>query len=209
MDVTDLNRQIQATQAQLAELRGLIVGERGATVRPKRIEDVPGIRRPQTLTLRIAFEVGSTSNLQGTVEVDQDGPFVVTQIRTAFLVTDAGSLVNRYLPVTLFGSAMGVELTNGLLPLAAIVPEFDFKYQLAGSGVFWTGQQGMPGPFADTWNVPNYFAIQGWIDPSDRFVLDATPKLAMPRAGELVMSLTGYRILNPGLRLAQILNYAV
>lgn len=206
-EIDRLVQQIAVQQQQLSELRGLIVGDRGATVRPKNIDEVPGIRRPQWLTLRISFDADSTSVQTGTVEVDQDGPFVVTQMRTAYLVTSDGTLQNRYLPATVFGAAMGINPTD-LAGLAAIVPEFDFRYQLAGSGVYWSGQQLLPGPFADTWNIPNYLSIQGWIDPSDRFVLDATPRVAVPRAGQLVFSLQGYRILNPGLRLAQILNYA-
>jgi hypothetical protein len=75
------------------------------------------------------------------------------------------------------------------------VPEFNFQIEIAGSGRYWTNQQIPAAAFFGYGGQPMYMGIQGWVERTDRVIIHATPKVAIPHDGRVRFVMHGYQIL--------------
>lgn len=82
--------------------------------------------------------------------------------------------------------------TNG--PLKD-VPEFNFQIEIAGSGRYWTNQPMPAAAFFGYNGQPMYLGVQGWVERTDRIIIHAIPKVAIPHDGRVRFTMHGYQIL--------------
>lgn len=92
----ELQKQQQGNEALRNALSRVEIQKQGGDPHIQRIENIPGVRVPFDLLVDIAIAAGSTSVVQGSVTIPQDGPFVaVARYATllssyAFSVTPVG-----------------------------------------------------------------------------------------------------------------------
>lgn len=75
------------------------------------------------------------------------------------------------------------------------VPEFNFQIEIAGSGRYWTNQPIPAAAFFGYGGQPMYMGVQGWVERTDRIIIHATPKVAIPHDGKVRFTMHGYQIL--------------
>jgi hypothetical protein len=231
-DTKQLENEIKRIALELKSLADSL------TPRYKDIEDIPGIRTPKWYEVDIDFTYNTGANTVQTksIEINPEGPFVITQITPVWEITDdnpdhfsnindnlGGTTVaptGRILPCTAFpmivrnlgitnsynlgyntpslsqlcnsNSAVSPYSTNG--PLKD-VPEFNFQIEIAGSGRYWTNQPMPAAAFFGYAGQPMYMGVQGWVERTDRIIIHATPKVAIPHDGRVRFTLHGYQIL--------------
>ena len=210
------------TQQAVRDLQARFDLDKNAAVRPRSIDDIPGVRTPQWYTVEVNFTSGETVTKFGTAEIAPEGPFIITQINpvyqsldTATSPADLTPLLGRMLPVSatamFYNQTGNDDGTNPNTPLAVasiaeLIPELTFQIEIQGSGRFWTNQK-VPGAFFYGNSNPLYTGIMGWIDYSDRIKVQVTPERAIPLTGKVLFGFHGYQILNP-VKLTQMLGFA-
>lgn len=225
-ELTGLIRQVQSerdnAQDELRRLRGQIETLRGdidksksSPVRPTSIDDIPGVRLPQWYVVEVPFVVGDTRILFGTVEINPEGPFIITQVQAYWQCNDDGTntgvaaFQGRVLPVSalqILDNQLGSAALAAIVPLIAQVPELSFQIEISGSGRFWTNQK-IYGPSFYGLSNPLYTGQMGWVDPTDRIKVHVTPELTIPHNGRAIMVFHGFQILRD-VRMSQILGSA-
>ena len=191
----------------------------------KTLDDIPGERIPKWYKIAIDFDEGITTPLDGSVEIEPDGPFVCEQMqpywRVGPLDSDGVTVQNGdglTLPTTSFANAR--QLTDATAstaswgrtasPTATVInniPEMEYRVQIQSSGRFWTGQQKIPAAaFYGFGSGPLYLAAPGIVETSDRLRLHVDPVIATPVKGTLIMVFHGYQILNSKVRVTDILS---
>lgn len=219
MDRDELRRQVETLRGQLTDFRSRFDLDKQSTMRPRTIDDIPGVRTPQWYTVEIEFAAAETVTKFGTSEIAPEGPFIVTQVNPIYQVLDTdpanADALGRMIPVSgsfayysQLGGTTGVNAATVLDVSTTIadVPEFTFQIEIQGSGRFWTDLK-VPGAFFYGNGNPLYTGIMGWIDYSDRIKIHVTPERAVPLAGKVLFGLHGYQILNP-VKLTQMLGFA-
>ncbi len=213
-------------ETRLKELQGQIAANKESSLRPRTINDIPGVRLPKWYELNIPIAANATQASAGSVEIEPDGPFICTQMQCYFEITAAGSSgfpVGTLLPTTKYAltrlqapTITGTNFTSSVQLLGNVIPELSIRIQTLGSGRFWTGQTPVSTAAFYAFNgTPLYLAEPGWVDATDRIQVSVFPDIASGAssdppsdvAGDFKMVFHGFQILNPGLRLTQVLNY--
>jgi len=85
-------------------------------------------------------------------------------------------------------------------------PEFSFQIQVAGSGTFWTQNRTVPAAAFYGYTEPLYSAIQGYVERTDRILVNAHPQTSVPLKGRVRMVFHGFQILGH-IKVADMLGY--
>lgn len=85
-------------------------------------------------------------------------------------------------------------------------PEFSFQIQVAGSGTFWTQNKTVPAAAFYGYTEPLYTAIQGYVERTDRILVNAFPQTEVPLTGRVRMVFHGFQILGH-IKVADMLGY--
>ena len=110
----------------------------------------------------------------------------------------------RYLPCTahsIIGNnivALGQYAATGV-PAAQKgalrdIPEFSFKIEVGGSGVFWTQDKTVPAAAFYGVKEPLYLGIEGYAERTDRLIVHVQPETAVPLTGKVRMVFHGFQI---------------
>lgn len=213
-----LQQQVEAANAiQSADIQ--------QPMKPRQIEDIPGLRTPKWYVVDIDFTKGDNSVRFNSAEISPDGPFIITQAAPWWLITDTdgsdffGSPSNaptgRVLPTTaapfLLGSGIasvggnsstGVNIGIGDLfdssntyGSLSDIPEFSYQIEISGSGRYWTNLKIPAAAYYGWGGSPNYYGIQGFVERTDRITVHATPEVAVPHDGKVQFVFEGYQIL--------------
>lgn len=205
-------QRVEVLQRALSELEQRTSFDKSSALRPRTIDDVPGVRTPQWYTVEVTFTSGQTATTFNTVEISPEGPFIVNQVQAYWQITDTSDPANglgRILPVsaaTAFFNQLGGTALATLIGNISEVPELSFQFEVLGSGRFWTNQK-VYGAALYGGSNPLYVAHMGWIDTSDRIKVHVTPEIATPHAGKAIVIFHGFQILT-SLRLSQLQGFA-
>lgn len=104
--------------------------------------------------------------------------------------------------------APGYASTIGSVPKGQLrdFPEFSFQIQVAGSGTFWTQNKTVPAAAFYGYTEPLYTAIQGYVERTDRILVNAFPQTEVPLTGRVRMVFHGFQILGH-IKVADMLGY--
>lgn len=86
------------------------------------------------------------------------------------------------------------------------IPEFSFQIQVAGSGTFWTQNRTVPAAAFYGYTEPLYSAIQGYVERTDRILVNAVPETSIPLKGRVRMVFHGFQILGH-IKVSDMLGY--
>jgi hypothetical protein len=179
--------------------------------RALQLSDIAGKRDSQFYTVEIDFDKDATNEAQESVEVNTDGPFICSQIQATWQCTDAENeavLNGRHMPISAYG--MFLRNAGAIVPATletnlAKIPEFNLKVLLQGSGRSWMNKD-IPGHAFYGEDVPLYLPLETWIDPNNRLEVHAYPQRAVPHTGKVILTFTGYTILDSNLRYDSLIN---
>ena len=73
-------------------------------------------------------------------------------------------------------------------------PEFSFKIEIGGSGVFWTQDKTVPAAAFYGTKEPLYLGIEGYAERTDRIIVHANPETPIPLTGRVRMVFHGFQI---------------
>ena len=218
-----LAKKASAHRQRLAMIEDSISNLEANSKRVQSIDDIPGRRTPKWYVVDIDFTYGETVSKFDSVQITAEGPFVCTQIQPYYLVLDddyehyqgpSGSVnpdanaaplaYGRYLPCTashMLGSnivTLGSYAAAGspALALGAIrdIPEFSFKIEIGGSGVFWTQDKTVPAASFYGEKEPLYLGVEGYAERTDRIIVHANPETEIPLTGRVRMVFHGFQI---------------
>jgi len=113
----------------------------------------------------------------------------------------------RYIPCTAT-SLIGTNIVNlaqyaptGTSPLSETqigpvrdFPEFSFRIEVGGSGVFWTQDKTVPAAAFYGVKEPLYLGIEGYAERTDRLIVHANPNCPVPLTGRVRMVFHGFQI---------------
>lgn len=133
--VTNLQQQIATYKAQAdSELKQFEVDlkklstdltalSEDLTPRFKEIEDIPGIRTPKWYEVLIPFEQGYDSSLTKSIQINPEGPFIITQITPVWEIASTSNMIS-YFANTIVGTLAGATILanvpeNRILPCTA------------------------------------------------------------------------------------------
>ena len=211
--VRSLQGEITLLQNKLSEV------ESSNTPVIRDLDDIAGVRTPKWYDVNIDFTAGDSTRKFGSIEINPDGPFVITQVTPVFQFSNdlTGSdvpLRGRSVPITAFPMLVGnlgssnanptmqnsttetpasvFDATDGSL---GIIPEFSLEIEIAGSGRYWTNQPVHGACFYGYFGQPLFLGVQGWVERTDRIVVNVSPEVAVPKDGTLRVSFHGYQIL--------------
>jgi len=180
------------------------------------LDDIAGVRTPKWYDVNVNFEYGDNTVKFNSIEINPDGPFVITQVTPVWEILDtdpdhfvgAFAPTGRIVPPTAFPmlvNSLGRSNTDptlgGLFDTAAPggplkdIPEFSLQIEIAGSGRYWTNQPVSAAAFYGYFGQPLFLGVQGWVERTDRIVVHVTPTVQVPHTGRLRVSFHGYQIL--------------
>lgn len=199
------------------------------------IDDIPGRRTPKWYVVDIDFNYNDTAPKFNSVQITAEGPFICTQMQPYYLVLDSNyehyqgvpGNVNpdssatplaygRYLPCSA-ASVLGNNIVS-LGQFAAVgvpavnkgpirdFPEFSFKVEIGGSGVFWTQDKTVPAAAFYGQKEPLYLGIEGYAERTDRIIIHAQPETAVPLTGRVRMVMHGFQIAG-NINISDLLGY--
>ena len=85
-------------------------------------------------------------------------------------------------------------------------PEFSFKVEIGGSGVFWTQDKTVPAAAFYGQKEPLYLGIEGYAERTDRIVIHAQPESAIPLMCRVRMVMHGFQITG-NINISDLLGY--
>ncbi len=191
------------------------------------IDDIPGPRIVTWQKVTLTFDENATAEVTGTFDVGSDGPFIASQIQSYTQITatssagvaQAGSGLST--PTTIYSNSRlvtspaqtvvsgGAWARGNPAFVLSNIAEIEFRMDVQGTGQYWTGGDTVPGAsFYGFGSSPGYLGIAGWSDPGDRLQLSGKPKVGLGVRCEISMVFQGFTILNPEVRLAQLLGLA-
>jgi hypothetical protein len=89
------------------------------TPRFKDIEDIPGIRTPKWYEVVVPFEVGDSSEKMKSIEINPEGPFIMTQITPVWQISNDNDS-------TYFANTISGVVTTVTPPVNRIIPATAF-----------------------------------------------------------------------------------
>jgi len=218
-----LSSQSTQAQVHLTELQSKVQTFEANSRKVRSISDIPGKKTPKWYVVDIDFNYNDTAPQFNSTQITAEGPFVCTQMIPYYLVLDddythyqgpvgdanpdplATPLAKgRYFPCSA-SAILGSNLINlgqyaavgapaaGKGPLRDI-PEFSFKIEIGGSGVFWTQDKTIPAAAFYGEREPLYLGIQGYAERTDRLIVHAHPETAIPLTGRVRMVFHGFQI---------------
>lgn len=180
------------------------------------LDDIAGVRTPKWYDVNVNFEYNDNTVKFNSIEINPDGPFIITQVTPVWEILDANpdhfvggafAPVGRIIPPTAFPNVVNsLGRTNadptlgGLFDFGtngalADIPEFSLQIEIAGSGRYWTNQPVSAAAFYGYFGQPLFLGVQGWVERTDRIVVHVTPTVQVPHTGRLRVSFHGYQIL--------------
>ena len=227
--------QSSQSQAKLSDLQSRVSSFEANAKKVRSISDIPGRKTPKWYVVDIDFTYGATAPQFNSTQITAEGPFVCTQMIPYYLVLDddythyqgpIGSdnpnpnatplAKGRYFPCTaaaITGSniialsqyaAVGAPV-SGKGPLRDI-PEFSFRIEVGGSGVFWTQDKTVPAAAFYGVREPLYLGIQGYAERTDRLIVHAHPETEIPLTGRVRMVFHGFQIAGD-INISRLLGY--
>jgi len=207
----DNDSSVRSLQSEITTLQNkLIEVESSRTPIIRDLDDIAGVRTPKWYDVNIDFSAGDNTRKFGSIEINPDGPFVITQVTPVFqfaddLTGDNVSLRGRTVPITAFPMVvgnLGGSNTDPTLPDVFnagggldTIPEFSLEVEIAGSGRYWTNQPVHGACFYGYFGQPLFLGVQGWVERTDRIVVHVSPEIDVPLDGTLRVSFHGYQIL--------------
>jgi hypothetical protein len=227
--------QTSRSQSHLSELQSKVESFEANARKVKNISDIPGRKTPKWYIVDVDFTYGDTAPQFNSTQITAEGPFVCTQMIPYYLVLDddythyqgpVGSAnpdanatplaKGRYFPCTA-EAVVGKNLLNlgqfaatgapaaGKGPLRDI-PEFSFRIEVGGSGVFWTQDKTVPAAAFYGAREPLYLGIQGYAERTDRLIVHAHPEADIPLTGRVRMVFHGFQIAGD-INISRLLGY--
>lgn len=185
------------------------------------LSDIPGKRVPKWYVVDIDFDYNTTAPKFNSVQITTEGPFICTQMQPYYLVLDSDKdhyqfgltaipatatplAYGRYIPCTAHSIIGNNIVTLGQYAATGVpasqkgairdIPEFSFKVEIAGSGVFWTQDKTVPAAAFYGTKEPLYLGIEGYAERTDRIIIHAQPEAPIPLTGRVRMVLHGFQI---------------
>ena len=227
--------QSSKSQARLAELGSKVESFEANARKVRNISDIPGRKTPKWYVVDIDFTYGESAPRFNSTQITAEGPFVCTQMLPYYLVLDSDythyqgprGAVNpdpnatplakgRYFPCTA-AAVMGQNLLS-VGEFAATgepqsfkgplrdIPEFSFRIEVGGSGVFWTQDKTVPAAAFYGAREPLYLGIQGYAERTDRLIVHAHPETEIPLTGRVRMVFHGFQIAGD-INISRLLGY--
>lgn len=217
-----ISAQSSKAQNALLDLESKVSSFERNSQKVRSISDIPYRKNPKWYVVDIDFTYGETAPRFNSTQITAEGPFVCTQMMPYYLVLDddythyqgPSSSVNpdpaatplakgRYLPCTaaaILGNSivsLGQYGASGV-PAAGKgalrdIPEFSFKVEIGGSGVFWTQDKTIPAAAFYGEQEPLYLGIQGYAERTDRLIVHAQPETAVTLTGRVRMVFHGFQ----------------
>lgn len=193
-----LKQLLTRVKQQEAQLNQLTALQKASADAPKWIEQIPGRRVSFWAVIEMTISADSTSQVDGTYQVTEDGPFVVTGVGLFFQKTSGA-----YANIWGYASAGGAKIAAGttgqqhgyeyLFDQPHVISG-DFKLIDRGSDRNWQSKEVASALFSP--EAGGIYALPVGVLFSQSSVVEAkfTPGNSIPYSGKVQCVLCGYKI---------------
>lgn len=135
------------------------------------------------------------THYQGSSTTDANPPATATPLAYGrYIPCSAAAIIGSNIVSLGQYAAVGAPAIGGIKGPLRDFPEFSFKIEVAGSGIFWTQDKTVPAAAFYGEREPLYLGIEGYAERTDRLIVHAQPETAVPLTGRVRMVFHGYQI---------------
>lgn len=147
------------------------------------------------------------THYQGSNTLDANPPAAATPLAYGrYIPCSAAAIIGSNIMNLGQYAAVGDPASGGIKGPLRDFPEFSFKLEIAGSGIFWTQDKTVPAAAFYGEREPLYLGIEGYAERTDRLIVHAQPETAVPLKGRVRMVFHGFQIAGD-INISSILGY--